>query len=136
MEYTKQTDKETMSETKSKAKQTATEMQEKAASVADEAKHQAKEGIKQVKQEARSTIAIQKEEAASELHGVAEALRMTGSQLRDQEQNMFAEYSNKVAEKVDNVSTYLEEHELDEVIRDAENFAHALTTAQTESRSR
>jgi hypothetical protein len=104
------------SETESKVKQTAEEVRDKAASVAEEATQKAKE-------QTRSTIATQKEEAVHELHGVAEAFRMTGSQLREQDQTMVAGYSNKIADQVDRISNYLDQRNLDEVIVEAEDFA-------------
>lgn len=116
MEGNKQTDMKTQSETERKVKNTAEDMREKAASVAGEATEKAKD-------QARSTIATQKEEAVNELHGVAEALRMTSSQLRDQDQTMVASYSNKIADQVDRMSDFLDQKSLDEVVVEAEGFA-------------
>jgi predicted AlkP superfamily pyrophosphatase or phosphodiesterase len=36
---------------------------------------------------------------------------------------MFARYSNQVADRVERASTYLEEHDLDELMVEAEDFA-------------
>lgn len=116
MEGNKQTNMGSQSETKEKVKQAASDVQAKAASMAGEAKQQ-------VSEEARSTLSNQKAEAVHELHGVAEALRMTGSQLREQDQTMVAQYSNKIADQVDRVSGYLEARSLDEVIHEAKAFA-------------
>lgn len=116
MEGNTQPGMKTQSETERKVKQTAEDVRDKAASVAGEATEKAKS-------EARSTIATQKEEAVKELHGVAEALRMTSSQLREQDQSMVASYGNKIADQVDRMSDYLDQKSLDEVIGEAENFA-------------
>lgn len=110
------TDWNSQTETKDKVKQAASDVQEKASSVAEDAK-------RTVAEEARSTFSNQKAEAVNELHGVAEALRMTGDQLRDQDQTMVAQYSNKIADQVDRFSSYLENRSLDEVLHEAEDFA-------------
>jgi hypothetical protein len=97
--------------------------QQKASEVADEAKKQASVLTEQAKTEAKSSLQSQKEMAAQELHGVAQALRQTSNNLREQDQTMFAQYSNQVANRVERASTYLEEHDLDELMHEAEDFA-------------
>lgn len=72
---------------------------------------------------AKSTVAQQKDVAANQLHDVAEALRYTSDQPRQQEQGNFARYSNEIADQIDRASGYLEEHSLDDLRRDAADFA-------------
>jgi hypothetical protein len=127
-------DKDTTTAVKETAKETAAKVQDKAKDVAEtvkaetgdittEAKQQAKELTNTAVDEARSRVATQKDVVAEELHGVASALRETGKQLRSQDQAMFARYSNEVAGQVDRVSTYLEEHDLDDIVGETKDFA-------------
>jgi hypothetical protein len=48
---------------------------------------------------------------------------MTRDQLQEQDQAVFAEYSEKMADQIERVSSYLEEHDLDELKHSAEDFA-------------
>jgi hypothetical protein len=61
--------------------------------------------------------------AATRLNTVADALRQTGDQLRDQDQDWMATYSNQVAERVESFATYLEDHNVEDLLREAESFA-------------
>lgn len=97
--------------------------QDKASELADAAQQQVKEVSNQAKIEAKSNLQSQKNKAARELHNVAEALRQTSSNLEMQDQSMVAQYSNQVAEGVEKASTYLEEHDFEDLIYEAEDFA-------------
>ncbi|MDX1415807.1 MAG: hypothetical protein R3293_16540 [Candidatus Promineifilaceae bacterium] len=101
----------------------ANQAQQKAAEVANEAQQQAAVLAEQAKVEAKSSLETQKEIAARELHGVASALRQTGSTLSEQDQTMFAQYSNRFADQVEQASSYLEEHDLEDLVQEAEDFA-------------
>jgi hypothetical protein len=111
------------SEEKSVIKEKTEQAKQKASELANEAQHQAENLSEQAKVEAKSSLESQKEMAAKELHGVANALRQTGSNLRQQDQTMFAQYSNRAADGVERISTYLEEHELEDFVHEAEDFA-------------
>ena len=78
---------------------------------------------KQAGQEVKSTLDVQKSEAAGQLHGLAQAIRQTSSQLREQNQGAFANYSHQVANQIDNVSAYLQERDMNDLIVETENFA-------------
>jgi hypothetical protein len=123
MEDQRQFENRTMPESKSKVKEAASEVQRKAEDVAEEVKHQAKAGIHRVEQQAQTSLSAQKEEVVHKLHGVTEALRLTRDQLQEQDQNSFAQYSDKMADQIERFSTYLEEHDLEELRHSAENFA-------------
>ena len=94
-------------------------IKEKAGEVAEEAKSV----MEQAGHQAKSTVAVQKEQAASQLHGVAQALRQTSDRLRDQDQRAFASYSNQAADQIDRMSSYLQERDVNELMRDAKDFA-------------
>lgn len=107
----------------SAVKEKAEQAQEKVSEVAGEAKQQAAALTQQAKVEAKSSLHSQKQMVANELHGAAHALRETSSTLREQNQTMFAEYGGQLAERIDHASTYLEEHDLDDLVSEVENFA-------------
>lgn len=120
---TNRTQTETSTQEKSAMKEKADQAKQKASEVANEAQQQAAHLSQQAKTEAKSSLESQKDMAARELHGVAKALRQTSSNLRQQDQTMFAQYSNRAADGVDRVSNYLEEHELEDFVHEAEDFA-------------
>jgi hypothetical protein len=107
----------------SMAKEKAEQVQEKTSEMANKAQQQASAFADQAKTEAKSSLQAQKDVAAQELHGVAEALRKTGSNLREQDQTMFADYSNRLADGVERASNYLENHSLDDFVYEVEDFA-------------
>jgi glucan phosphorylase len=117
------TSKDTMAGVKDTAKDAAEDVQQKAGKLTDEVKSQAIEITEEAKVQAKSVIEDRKEMAARELGSVAEAFRQTSSSLREQDQAMFAQYSNRVADQVERVSSYLEDHNLDDMIHDSEDFA-------------
>lgn len=101
------------------AQEKAAPVREKAGEIADDAKSM----MEQAGQQAKSTVSEQKEQAANQLHGVAQALRQTSDQLREQDQGMFANYSNQAADQVERLSGYLQEREVSDLVHEAENFA-------------
>jgi glucan phosphorylase len=112
-----------MAAVKNTAKDAAEEAQQKAGKLTDEVKSQAIEITEEAKVQAKSVIEDRKDIAARELGSVAEAFRQTSSTLREQDQAMFAQYSNRVADQVERVSSYLEDRNLDDMIHDSEDFA-------------
>lgn len=107
-----------------------TAVQEKVDPIREEVKqksgemlNEAKAAAGQVGEQAKSALASQKDEAARQLEGLAESLRQTSHQLRQQDQGAIASYSNKVADQIDRASGYLQEHNLDDLLHDAEDFA-------------
>lgn len=107
----------------SMAKEKVEQVQEKTSEMANKAQQQVSAFADQAKTEAKSSLQAQKDVAAQELHGVAEALRKTGSNLREQDQTMFADYSNRLADGVERASNYLENHSLDDFVHEVEDFA-------------
>lgn len=121
-----QTQDVTHSERKSSVDQAVDTAKQKTAPVKEKAKEVAgdtRSVVDQASHQAKAKIADQKEEASSQLHGLAEALRHTGDQLREQDQRAFASYSNQAAEQIDQVSDYLERRSLNDLMHDAEDFA-------------
>ncbi|MCA9874778.1 MAG: hypothetical protein KC441_14005 [Anaerolineales bacterium] len=102
------------------AKEKTQPVKDKANEIVDETKSKFGDATDQ----AKSALASQKDEAAGQLHGLAQALRETGDQLRDQDEGgMFASYSNQVADQIDRVSGYLQDRDMNDLMHDAEDFA-------------
>jgi hypothetical protein len=68
-------------------------------------------------------VAQQKDRVAGQLGSLAGALRDTGHKLDEKDGNAFGQYANRAADKVEQVSKYLRDHEVGDVIRQAETLA-------------
>lgn len=99
------------------------QVRDTAGSVKDEAQRKASEVAAQAQQQVSAGIANQKDSAAHSLSGVAQALRQTGQQLRDQDQVGVTGYIDQAAEQVERLSTYLERNDLGHLVGDLERFA-------------
>lgn len=92
----------------------------------DDIRRQAESTVSTVTEQATQTaetqLSKQKEEAASTLHAVAEAIRDGGQRMRS-EQPKVASLAEQAATKVDEVSSYIREHEVRDFVREAESFA-------------
>jgi gas vesicle protein len=80
--------------------------------------------IEKVGEQAKQTAATQKDRIADGLDATANAIRQTGQSVK-QEQPMVADYAEKAALRVDRVSGYLRQHDVDEVITDVQGYARA-----------
>jgi hypothetical protein len=90
---------------------------------AEQVKQKTSEVAQQVGEEAKSMVSTRKGEAASQLRNVADAFRQTSMQLEDQDQATFADYGNRVADQIERLGSYLESHDTDRLIVDAEGWA-------------
>lgn len=106
---------------------TSPSIQESVGSTVNQVTNQAKDTVGQVtgqaRQQVQSRITGQKDRAAEGLTGVAQALRQTGQQLRDQDQTGFTGYIDSAAAQVERVSDYLRGKDVGELIDDVEHFA-------------
>lgn len=109
----------------SEVKEKATEAQQKAEEVAGQAKQEAKDLAHQAQQQAKSALSTRKDQAAHELNTVAQAFRETGNQLHQQNKELVADYTNRLAERVEGLSTYLEDNSVDAMLADVEDFARS-----------
>lgn len=80
------------------------------------------------KQGAVSYADSQKQTATQGLHSVADALRDTGSNLQSKNQAPLGKYANTAADKVEGFAGYLEQTPVQNLIRDAEEFARQHST--------
>lgn len=91
-------------------------------------KKAATDAIGQVKEKASSILDEQKTTLTTGLSGVADSLRQVGETLREAEdQNKItlatARYGESLADKIEDISGYLEQATLKDLTRDAERFA-------------
>lgn len=97
--------------------------QEQTKQVAGQVQQQVKEVASQAQEQAKTAIAERKDMAAERLTTVADALRQTGTQLRDQDADWIARYSNQVADRVEHFASFLENRDVEDLIHEVEDFA-------------
>jgi len=102
---------------------TYNQAKQKAGEVVDQVQDKAGEVASTVKEQAASQISTQKEKAADGLGNVAQAIRQTSDQLRQNDQAGVAEYIDKAAQGVERFSSYLRNRDLDEIVSGVEQFA-------------
>ncbi|WP_374686762.1 hypothetical protein [Promineifilum sp.] len=106
-----------------KAQEAAGQAQRKVSETAEAAKEQAKRTVAQVSDQAKTTVDSRLGDVAQELGSVAEAVRSTTTELEGQDQQMIAQYGNRIADQIDQVSSYLNNHGVEDMLADAENLA-------------
>jgi vacuolar-type H+-ATPase subunit H len=94
--------------------------QDKAEQMGDEAKQQAKRVASQVGDQAKSSAETRKKEVAEDLGSVADAVRQTAREVDASPTVM--EYGQKVADQIEGVSSYLNEHGVEDILADVEDF--------------
>jgi len=104
-------------------RQTASEAKEAAGQVAGQAKEAVGQVAGQAREQVSSRLSGQKAQAAQSLGGVAQALRLTGQQLREQDQAGVTVYIDRVASQVERFSSYIEQHDVGELVGEVEHFA-------------
>ncbi len=82
---------------------------------------------------ASSKIDEQKSSLAAGLAGVADSIRQIGGSLGDEKQpqgvaKLASNYGNTLADRVEQASSYLEDRDLGELLKDVEKFAHRNPT--------
>jgi hypothetical protein len=95
---------------------------QQAQEVVQQTKEKAGEVISQVREQAKSNIVSQKDQAAGSLASVAQALRQTSGQLRDQQQGPAVGLVEAAASSVESLSGYLRDRDLDDIVREVEGF--------------
>lgn len=93
------------------------------APVLQQASQKASEIADQARTQVISKLDDQKEAAAGSLGSVAQALRQTGQQFRDQDQQPFGQVAESAADMVDRFSGFLSERDIHQLIGEAESFA-------------
>lgn len=110
------------------AKNTSSKSSIDAKEIYEQAKDTAGQAYDKVTEQASSQIDTQKENLARGLSSVADGIRQMGENLRDDDKqtplaNLTAKYGDSLAQQVEQVSDYLENKDLSDLIKDVENFA-------------
>lgn len=113
----------TTSTTGDAARDLADTAKETASRATEQVKDRAAQVADQARSAATSQATTQKERVTGSLSGVAQALRQTGDQLRDQDQMGVTGYIEQAASQVENFSNYLQRRNINELIEDVEHFA-------------
>lgn len=79
--------------------------------------------VDQAKQTVTSQVSDKKDLAADSLGAVADTLRQTGEQLRDQNIGPFVGLASAAADQVETLSAYLRDTNVNDLVRDVEDFA-------------
>jgi hypothetical protein len=115
--------KETKTETAvDKAQEIAGTAQQKVSETASVAKDQAMRTATRVGEQAKNTVDARMSDVAQELGSVADVVRQTTHEVGGENQT-FAHYGDRIAEQIEGVSSYLDEHSIDDVLSDVQNFA-------------
>lgn len=105
----------------------ANQVREAVTPMVNQAQQKTGEIVGQVQQQAASRLDQQKAHAAEGLGTVAESLRQTGQQLRDNVDGIVpqyaAQYTETAAQQVEKVSTYLRERDMNQIVSEVEGFA-------------
>jgi hypothetical protein len=88
----------------------------------DQAKQTANQVVEQVKDQASTRFAGQIGQTSETLHSTSEAIRSVGRELRNQ-QGPIAQFADQAADRVDRVSSYLRDKDMDQLVEDVERFA-------------
>lgn len=110
-------------QSKQDAGEIATKAKEKAQEVTDEVKRQASGALDDAKEQARGTVREQKDQTTERLHSVAGALRESGRQLHDRDEDMAGDFVDMAASRVDQFAGYLERRDMDDLWNGVRSFA-------------
>ena len=76
-----------------------------------------------VRESANNQLTRQKDRATDSLGSVAQAVRQSTGQLREQRHDTIAQYVEQAANQLDRLSTRLREKNVNELLNDAQRFA-------------
>jgi ElaB/YqjD/DUF883 family membrane-anchored ribosome-binding protein len=110
-------------EMKDKAREFGKQTQEKAGHAAEQAREQATALAGQAQEKIKKTLDEQKNRGVGELSSLAQAVRHTSQQLRDQKHEGMAQYVDRTAEQMDRMIHYFESRDVGELVEEAETFA-------------
>jgi len=109
--------------TSSTGSDTGQQLADTAGKVAGQAKDVVGSAVDKAKEQAVTQIDAQKSKATSTLGAVAEAIRQTGTNLRDQDQAPIAQYADGAADQIERLSTYLENRDLNQMVNEVQHMA-------------
>lgn len=106
-----------------KAKEIGKQVQEKASEVGEQVRAQGSELANQAQGKVKSTLETQKQKGVGELSGLAEAVRQTSQNLREQHKESVAHYAERAAEQMDRMVQYFDSRDVGELLNETEMFA-------------
>jgi hypothetical protein len=79
--------------------------------------------VAQVKERATAQLRTQKDRATDGLGSIAQAVRQTTGKLREDQQDIVAQYVEKAADQIERLSNGLRDKDVNELLEDAQRFA-------------
>lgn len=89
----------------------------------DEVQNKAGEVVDQTKEQATNQVSTQKDRLADGLQNAAAMVLMSSDQLRQNNQEGIAQYTDQVAGKIDEFAIFLRERGLGDIASEVENYA-------------
>ncbi len=115
--------RDAVGQAKQAAGQAVNEAQQQAGQAVNAASQQAEQMLGNVQQQATALVSEQVTRVSSTFGGVAQALRASSEELRNQERGDFAHYTDQIADQLDGISTHLQNGDVGTLLRDVEHFA-------------
>jgi hypothetical protein len=97
--------------------------QQKVGEVAGQVQEKAGAVVEQVRERATTTLDRQKDQAAGSLWGVAHAIRQTGESLREKDQAAFAQVTDRAADQIERISSFLGHRDVNQIVNEVQHFA-------------
>ena len=118
--------KEKAREAQERASEVTSKAKEKGSELLHEGREKAEELAHRAEDRARGRASVEKTRVAEGIRTVADSLRQ-GSRDLPEDQQAYGRFVEAVAERADGLSRYLEEHDVDEMAREAKRFARENT---------
>ncbi|MEX2491608.1 MAG: hypothetical protein WD425_07580 [Nitrospirales bacterium] len=99
------------------------DMKEKAKEVGEQVRDQTSQLAGQAQKKVKSSLEDQKSKRLGELSGLAEAVRQTSQNLREQNNDDVAHYTERAAEQMDRMVDYFDSRNVGELLDDTGMFA-------------
>jgi ElaB/YqjD/DUF883 family membrane-anchored ribosome-binding protein len=108
-----------------KAQEVSQEIQQRAGAATDQLQEKAEEVRGQAAGRIRQEVDTRSSDAGEQVTTFADALRRTSSTLREEGQDSPAKVADTVADKIEQVGSYLRDSNADRLLDDAEDFARS-----------
>ena len=122
-EQVRKTTEETVNNAKQKAHEVAAQVETQAGKLSEQVKEKASEATAQLRSTAESTFDEQKNRTVQQADGIADALRQSSKELRSNNQEAFAHYTDMAAEQVDHFSGYVQSKGFGDIVNDIQQLA-------------
>jgi hypothetical protein len=127
MNQAKESAKQAAQTAKEKSSEVAREVTQQVKRTAGEVTHEVKEHVSETVGQARRKVeegaSDQKRQLADQIENVANAVRRAGDEMGGGQQNQLGSYADSAAEQLNNLSTYLRDHDLTQILDDARGYA-------------